>query len=222
MKNKDFERLKEICEREGFEIEISSPWDQTYRIFKKDPWDGVYFVEAIESIKDQFTKGKIYKVKTIDSKSIDVELDDSGSTKNGWVKNLLKPSTEQAYIEQLKKEAFERFGLIKVGDEFKAEWNNVKANTIAKEYDPDKWTYDSSNDRLFLAKMGDGGAIIYQQGEWAERVKEMIKVTYIDWECADNKMEVNFSFKINNWKTVKDKDDVGDFLSQKLENHLNS
>jgi hypothetical protein len=164
MKTKDFDRLKELIEKEGFQLKYRIEKDNIMVLVeKKDPWEGVGFVENLEY---HLSGGKKYfKVNFIEGDEIHIDS-------CILFKRYCKPSTEEAYVEQLKKAAFERFGLIKVGDEFNAEWNIVKSNTIAKEYDPDKWTYDSTNDRLFLAKIGDGGAIIYQKGKWAERVKK--------------------------------------------------
>ena len=214
MKTEDFERLKEICEKEGFKVlnESVNDNDKFYVVVKKDPWGGVEFAECIsvDKIGDCVTKSKIYKIEIFDN---ELHLVDDSEERDSFIRfhENFQPSTQQAYIEQLKKESFKRFGEIKEGDRFENP-NGGKDKRVNDPY----WSYNKRYDWLYY-----GGCMLYKQGKWAERVKEMIKVTYIDWEYADNKMEVNFSFKINDWKTVKDKDDVGDFLAKQLEEYLN-
>jgi hypothetical protein len=204
MNSTDLKMIEKILDALGFRVNVSFAFEESQVVVtKKDPWEGVEFV------MDAW--GFIFK---IDKKEGERFYDCNGK----WESiSRCSPSTEEAYVEQLKKEAFERFGLIKVGDEFNAEWNIVKSNTIAKEYDPDKWTYDSTNDRLFLAKIGDGGAIIYQKGKWAERVKDRITVKY--HKPASNNDAYYFGFKISN--LTFDREKAGKYLAQQLENYLN-
>jgi 5S rRNA maturation endonuclease (ribonuclease M5) len=50
---------------------------------------------------------------------------------------------------------------------------------------------------------------------------ESFKATYIDWDYNDFEMEVRLAFKIPNWDKAKDKDDIGEYLAEKLEEYLN-
>lgn len=61
------------------------------------------YLESTSGYSNQFTKGKIYKVKTSnDGRGVTFELDDQGSTTNGfrnWILHF-KPSTKEAYERQ--------------------------------------------------------------------------------------------------------------------------
>ena len=161
MKTEDFERLKKLCDENGFELVTESPDenDKFFVVKKKDIWGGVEFVEHINS-------GKIFRPMSIRSFIIDL------NEEIGFKKTDCKPSTEQAYIEQLKKDAFKMFGEIKEGDRF-------DRTNIDKNWEP-IWhvssldlNYDKELDRLYI-----GNLAIYQQGKWAERVKERVWVSH--------------------------------------------
>ena len=211
MKTEELDKLKTNLVKLGFEyIVTDTNKDQVVMIIQsKDPWEGIEFCECVN---DKLLTGaiqfeKIYPVKIIKMGCI-------GSTLfSGLISQTnFKPSTEQTYFEQLKKEAFERFGEIKKGDMFlldKGNQGEFKINKL-KEFD-----YDKGTDRLFI-----GGYFIYQQGKWATKI-ESFKATYIDWNYADNGMEVNLTFKMNNWNKAEDKDDIGEYLAEQLNKYLN-
>jgi len=63
------------------------------------------YVECLDYVDGQFTKGKIYLINKDRDNSYTVyfvTLDDSGSTTNGWGKSKFKPSTKEAYDLQNK------------------------------------------------------------------------------------------------------------------------
>ena len=105
MKTEDFERLKKLCDENGFELITESPDenDKFFVVKKKDKWEGVEFarLELDGYCFDDYIE---FKIDRID----DVYIYTSSGSK--YYKSSLQPSTEQAYVEQLKKEAFERFG----------------------------------------------------------------------------------------------------------------
>ena len=176
MKKEDFDRLKAVCEKEGFDIGFKYD-ESTYTVrLKKDIWEGVEFVElSKEGHNDEcFTDGRVYKLDAINGKMLNVSSDNEGD-QNGWLKEYFKPSTESAYIEQLKAEAFKRFGEIKEGDRFDRGWfeSRLKVNYIGRYQSllGKDFNYTKSNDCLTF-----DGIIIYQQGKWATRVKERVKV----------------------------------------------
>lgn len=204
MKTEDFERLKKLCYENGFELVTESPKDNDkfFVVKKKDEWEGVEFVEHTAS-------GKIFKPMSIRSFIIDL------NEEIGFKKTDCKPSTEQAYIEQLKKEAFERFGEIKDGDEFvEADGNKWITKRGFKKCGNSEWHYIKENDILFNYAL-----VIYQKGKWAERVKERVKIK-----------ELHITSISKNWGqiTFKLSQDIdldlkcGDFISQQLEKYLNN
>jgi len=72
-------------------------------LINKSKYEYPKYVECIKGYSNQFTKGKVYKVKKLEGKDITLELDDAGSQKNGFSDYLIyfKPSTKEAYDAQL-------------------------------------------------------------------------------------------------------------------------
>lgn len=201
MKTEDFERLKAVCEKEGFTIESYSG-GKTAIIGVKDPWEGVEFFEALDRVYKLNGSCHNYFLHTYD-KSIRIDL--------------CKPSTEQAYVEQLKKEAFEKFGEIKEGNRFIGA--DSKKSRVFKN---PSFYYWKSTDHLNF-----GGVPLYIKGKWAERVKERIEVEGIHssgWGKNSLEWEYDFEFKISDLR--KDAEEmhtkVLPFLASQLEKYLNN
>ena len=208
----DFEKLKKLCDENGFELITESPYenDKFFVVKKKDIWEGVEFAECIQSTSPCFISGKIYLV---DLNKIRVDY-----------RKYFKPSTEQAYIEQLKKEAFERFGEITEGDEFvEADGNKWMITKRGfKKCGNSEWHYIKENDILFHYAL-----LIYQQGKWAERVKESITVEFEEVTGSwDNYYLVCFDFTLNKKFDDLDKNGLlekaGEYLKEQLEKYLNN
>jgi exonuclease I len=197
---KDFERLKKICEREGLHFDFDHI-SQTAVVAKlKDPWKGIEFAESL--INGFIIKMPIHKSRI----------------------HLFKPSTEFAYIEQLKKEAFERFGLIKFGDKFQRDFDAIrdkrKIFCIGDQgYIGDGFSYNKENDALMY-----DGHFIYKKDKWAKKI-EKINVQFKTsggFSKEDNTIwEYKFEFIIRN-KPKENLNEYGDFLAQQLEEHLNN
>src|SRR3990167_9452380 len=121
-----FEKLKKLLEDNNFELVAENSADNdTFFIVKerKDEWEEVEFAEYIDdySAFGDFIVGRIYK--RVKGKSIEdwEALFDEKYERNGWSglnKQKFKPSTEQAYVDQLKAKAVELYGEIKEGDKF--------------------------------------------------------------------------------------------------------
>lgn len=204
MKQEDFDRLKSVCKKEGFDITMFNPHDTTFAITKKDIWDGVEFYS------DQL--GIIRKM-----------TDDVLKVIKGGVKLLLQPSTEQAYVEQLKAEAFKRFGEIKEGDRF----DQSPFNSMAGVFSLDKpynvngrdFSYDKESDTWYLK-----GCAIYEKGKWAKKLPERVKVEFFNDSLDEHEQieEWGYVFKIHNAEYGNRKSlDSGEFLASKLEEYLN-
>lgn len=201
----DFEKLKELCDANGFELVTESPDenDKFFLVKKKDIWEGVEFVKV----------AKIHKVYRIDGDKIYF----ANNTSETWaLREKCTPSTKQAYIEQLKKEAFVRFGEIKEGDRFK--FNNTEQICCIGFIEFD---YYKHTDRVLAF-----GAIIYEKGKWAERVKEKVTVEFEEVTGSwDNYYLVCFDFTLNKKFDDLDKNGLlekaGEYLKQHLENFLN-
>ena len=206
MKTEDFERLKKLCDENGFELVTESPKDNDkfFVVKKKDEWEGVEFVKICDDYnRPDYKAGKIYPLKGIDESGyFETIFDENGDDWNGLSETEITPSTEQAYIEQLKKEAFERFGEIKEGDRFKDLDGYVF--TISKT----DFTYFKNEDSLYI-----DGWIIYSKGEWAERVKERISIRWE--ECDGNYIKFSYSGSVNLIPRMKE-------LAEILEKYLNN
>jgi hypothetical protein len=209
MKQTDINRLKSICEKEGFFFD----WDHVDHSAiiireKKDPWEGVEFIEGC--------LGVIYKVAKTNSDGIHTSCG-----KFTWwdaVKKNYKPSTETAYIEQLKKEAFERFGEIKDGDMFdRSEMGlknipDISGILVIKIIGDDYFNYYKDEDSL-----GYCGTIIYKSGKWAKKLPKRVKVGFVGFDVNGNYLNVLLEvFGKNNYPNG-----IGEHLSKCLEDYLN-
>lgn len=177
MKSEDFERLKAVCEKEGFEIGFKYD-ESTYTVkLKKDEWEGVEFAESL-----------------INGLIVNLPIHKSSS-------HLFKPSTEQAYVDQLKAKAFELYGEIKEGDRF-TDWdgNNFCINTLG-------FQYHKKYDALWF-----GAWIIYLEGKWAKKIE---KVTVLWKDTSRN--YISFSYYNSDTNFIK----RGPELAEVLEKYLN-
>lgn len=193
MKQTDFDRLKAVCEKEGFEIlNLTHDDNEKYVLVKKqkDIWEGVEFYRS------KWSKS-IYNINRIDLKLREgIKLMD-------W-----EPSTESAYIEQLKAECFKRFGEIKEGDRFDRSLIGYGKDSI--NFMPNRgyekgFDYSKESDTLYFDNL-----LIYESGKWATRVKERVKV--VGAEINKQKMTFYYTGKI---------DEMIGNISIKLEEYLN-
>lgn len=199
MKEQDIEKLKEICEREGFKLKRKPSPGIEFEISKKDPWDKVEFAEL---------HGKNKKIK--DQNRLTIWFTDGSCIDKVWA----NPATEQEYIEQLIKEAKERFGEIKEGDRFVdpggGEWG---MDEITEDF-----RYEKDNDFLYF-----NDYIIYEAGEWAEKVK---RCEVVHGHSNDfTGLEFSPLFTVNK-QAKKKMQEIGipelrKFLAKQLENYLN-
>jgi len=169
MKKEDFDRLKAVCEKEGFEIESSSLTNSVLVRKKKDIWEGVGFGRITNDYSESdYIAGKIYPVNGRDGNFIITLFDEYGDADNGLYKSIT-PSTKKEYVEQLKREAFELFGEIKIGDKFTSLRESGRINTIDNG---DGFRYFGQTDDILTFN----GCLIYEIGKWAEKVKDRVKV----------------------------------------------
>lgn len=225
----DFTKLKLLCEKEGFELTTESRDENRkfYVIKKKDIWEGVEYVELLTDVLDPVTltktayaKGAIFKIKE--------EVEIGFTLTNGLcVRKLdVKPSTEKAYVDQLKDIAFRKYGEIRDGDRFNMttinpSWNPNVDITLDFDGVADNglFTYNKVYDRITLL-----GFILYQDGKWAERVDIKSKVIYAGTRLSrqDKSVVIDFSFRILNLDLdLVNLHNVGEHLQSKLEEYLN-
>ena len=196
MKTEDFEKLKSLCDANGFELVTESPKDNDkfYVVKKKDEWEGVEFAEGI-------VVGGVYKINDFDNFQ--------------RVKKFYKPSTEQSYIEQLKKQAFRMYGEIKEGDRF-VDWDGTDFEIGGGSI----WKYQKESDELRV-----NGWLIYQKGKWANKLPKRVEVTYTG--ATRRPYEINKNFDIYNISLMLNKSvalpesKVFGLLAKQLEKYLN-
>ena len=204
MKSEDFDRLKAVCEKEGFEIlNLTHNDNEKYVIVKKkkDEWEGVEFA---------CNPKRAFKIEKINSNAIYYN-DVLGLAWSG--KNRCLPLTESEYVTQLKAEAFKRFGEIKEGDRFDRDWGLIGKMPygvgIIGDFKEDGFDYRKCNDALMFR-----GTTIYIQGKWATKVKERVKVEWASTSCDTIRFNYGNSKDVN---LVKD----GPILAKLIEDYLN-
>jgi len=174
MKNEDFDRLKKLCDENGFNLLNESDKDND-KFFvvtkKKDIWEGVEYVECILN-SESYTVGKIYPIDRKFLPKIKTKHDDFLNSYNGQGLSYFKPSTEEAYIDQLKAKAFELYGEIKLGDKFDRsylEFNDIKEIKTLNGFDG--FIYYKGKDGMDF-----NGSCIYKNGQWAKKLPSKIKI----------------------------------------------
>lgn len=217
MKKSDYEEFKDLIKGTKFELITQSEEDNDRLLVvsvKKDPWEGVGFV--IPNFRSTATKLP-YKLVSIKDGFAQVYCPYSGNGKLAQLQlNEVDPSTEQAYVEQLKKEAFERFGEIKEGDGFDGLANITQSAGL---YANEEWDYIKKDDQLFFYNV-----LLYQQGKWVKRVPERVEASLSNWSWTGNSQSgfrFKFEFSIKNGGENIDVKDVGTILENYLDKYLN-
>lgn len=231
MKNEDFKELQEFCDKKGYQL-VNESLEDNAKFFvvskKKDIWEGVEFAECVKGFgidDDCFTIGRIYKVNPKGSGvNFKFFLLDNNYDPNGFRafnKEFFKPSSEQAYVTQLKKEASERFGDIKEGDRFiEPDGKFWELSNVFKDSGNPQWDYLKIDDTLCYYCL-----VIYSKGKWAERVNERVKVYIESYEAESKKpnpeWNPNATFRFISRQEIKLDGNVGQFLAKQLEKYLN-
>lgn len=134
------------------------------------------------------------------------------------VKFLINPSTESAYVEQLKAKAKELYGEIKDGDRFDCymldpSFIDHELSIVTRENDD--FEYIKEWDRLYKS-----GVTIYQQGKWAKKVEEPIRVEFVSSSQgpAGGKIIAWFQFEVSKDANIHSS---GIHLAKCLEDYLN-
>jgi hypothetical protein len=221
MKQQDIDRLREICEREGFVLETTGENfihnRPLFTISMIDPWDGVEFAECVEWDGLFFISGKIYPVKKQEIDSL-ILINRFGERELMNILERFKPSTEAAYVNQLKSEAFELFGEIKDGDEFDRTSINPNWGIGEVKHSQDVFYYNKRTDTFYFGRTG-----IYQQGKWAkkiQRVKVICVGSTLHATQMDNCQEIDI--RLESSKSInKSKQEIGEYLAKCLETKLN-
>jgi len=214
------EKLKKQAEKEGMKLviefsqQVNQNWSEpTFTATNvKDEWEGVEFVTGI------FDKNIYVLIKNHGDYLTFRDI--NGKINETSIESMF-PSTESAYIEQLKAKAFELFGEIKEGDRFERGFEAVsdKRNVFAigdRKYAMNGFFYKKEIDTLHF-----NGHSIYSKGKWAKRVKERIKVK--NWSYRTYEKDGQNYHECTLIVPVKEfSDDVHIFLTSKLEEYLNS
>jgi hypothetical protein len=217
MTNENLERLKKLLEGTEFDVDDS---DSVHALVKsKDPWEGVEFVECITDKANNFRKGKVYRL--VPGKNIkgpnSIYTEDKKSGIYGTASTLglggtmlcFNPSTEEAYVNQLKDKAFELYGDIKDGDFFEfPEQIKCSISLESKDYSSN-WNYTKIYDNLRLH-----GFILYEKGKWAKKLPKRIEVAILNIIIEDNYQAFEKCKSIG-------KEAIFDYMSKQLEKLLN-
>ena len=168
-----------------------------------DIWDGVEFAIADYN-------GIIYKIDRFETSPM----------KKIWFSHgkflfpeKCKPSTEAAYVDQLKAKAHELYGEIKDRDRFVLPWiGNDHKISLKDEYD---FYYDKETDVLDLH-----GFPLYRQGKWAKKVDEPIRVK-VKLMQTDSLDRTVLRFSSNRAVDIKDQWEFFNHIEEAIESYLN-
>ncbi len=183
-----------------------------------DIWDGVEFAIADHN-------GVIYKIDRFETSPM----------KKIWFSHgkflfpeKCKPSTEAAYVEQLKDKAHKLYGEIKDGDRFELD-NGIPNQYQFQGYGHSVFSYNREFDKLSF-----GGYTLYKQGKWANRLPEHVVVNvssirylrepieYMGQLIPSDTIDCTAHFTIEgNSPRIILKDDFRKLLSKYLEDYLN-
>jgi hypothetical protein len=205
MKQEDYERLKAVCEKEGFDVELTNSEGKYFFITanKKDPWEGVEFFihpTGILPLKEVLSD----RVISTHKKREDCDY-------RQFLIKKCKPSTESAYVDQLKKEAFERFREIKEGDRFDVSSLGLgtSINLFKQGINP-VFNYDKKEDCFRLGQFR-----LYQQGQWATKLPKRIKVEWAKTSCDTITFNYGNAEDVN---LVKDAPKIASIIEKYLNN----
>ncbi len=223
MKKQDIEELKAFCDEKGIEMIPTSDKD-VWEFKSKDIWEGVEFAECIDDtdIGNDVTIGKVYKCSVYDD---ELHLIDDTGEEDGFIRydENFKPSTESAYVEQLKSKAHELYGEIKDGDIFDASELGYKDTNIV-DFMPEKgykegFDYEKQGDRLYYSNV-----LIYQQGKWAKKVGEepiRVKVREITM-YSSTKMQLTIYSKNHMPFSLESNEEFMNHIEESIESYLNA
>ena len=223
MKQEDINKLKELCESNGFYFDFDVISETAVVAKPKDIWEGVEFVEILVDWNG-FAVGSIAKVieERISGLMVFCPIGESISIlKPNAIYDkkidIIKPSTEEAYIEQLKKEAFKRFGDIKESENIIEPDGNISSLLLGKGKNPNiEWDYLKEKDILFYYSI-----VVYKQGKWAKKIEK----AEVKPDGGDARVLI-FGFDFN-LKAREKYNEIGywkvcEYLASQLQDYLNS
>jgi hypothetical protein len=217
MTNEKLERLKKVLSGTEFEKEASSIY---FRLASsKDPWQGVEFVECITDKATNFRKGKVYRL--VPGKNIKgpncIYTEDKKCATYGTASTLglggtmlcFNPSTEEAYVNQLKAKAFELYGDIQDLDRFEEPTSNIDWHRAVDNLVNPEWDYVKHQDELFFYSI-----LLYKEGKWAKNLTKRIEVSILNIVIEDNYQAFEKCKSIG-------KEAIFNYMSKCLEKYLN-
>jgi hypothetical protein len=205
MKDKDISEIKDLFNKSGFKIvnlgnNLNGIGYFAVSEIPKivDIWEGVEFAESNWS-------GRIYRIESISN----FKEENAG----------FKPSTEQAYVDQLKTKAFKFYGEIKVGSTFMDKYGFVRS---CNKY-LNNWDYSKDEDKLFAF-----GVRIYEKGKWANKLPSKRAEVEVHNEVLsridENSHNYTVSFRIENMQEISFSHlhDSTNQIKKLLQNHINT
>jgi len=208
MKSEDLERLKKLLKGTEFEVETTR-LDFAF-VAVKNTWASVEFVEYDGQLSCSLKRGNIYK--TISDVDNGIFAIDDENTGNGYKKHnriYFNPSTEEAYINQLKAKAVELYGEIKDQDKFEDPCGKIGTyRENGNEFNP-KWDYIKHEDELFFYSI-----LLYKEGQWAKKLPKRITILELGINFNNNEAAYNKAMSIG-------KETVNEYMTKQLEKLLN-
>lgn len=202
---KDLEEIKQLLAKNGYKVTIEKAID----------WSNVKYVKRV-AIGNSYEDTVLGKIERLPKPFTPGQPYIPFCYRSAYFLEVYAPATKEEIETYLRKEAVERFGTIKLGDNF------IMAD--GREFLPffdlsRTWLYNEELDELWFHDL-----LVYREGKWAERVPQKIKAIYAGTKVdrQDKSVVVDFTFRLTGVNIDQiNLHRVGDYLQSKLEEYLN-
>jgi len=192
MNSEKLERLKKVLSGTEFEVEATSIYSALIPL--KDIWEGVEFCKS----KWNDSIHPINNVSKID------------------IGERYTPSTEEAYVNQLKAKAFGLYGDIQDQDKFFEPHGNTDTYREKGNKSNPEWDYIKHDDELFFYSI-----LLYKGGKWAKKLPKRIEVNFDGGSVSDQSFFFIYGGPAKEKLISIGYNKTGKFLAKKLEKLLN-
>ena len=219
MNNEKLERLKKVLSGTEFEVEATSIYSALIPL--KDIWEGVEYVECITDKAFNFKEGKIYRLaQGRDIDGIMCIYNEGNTLSSVYIiygnEPWFNPSTEEAYVNQLKAEAFEMYGDIQNLDRFEEPTSNIDTYRAVDNFVNPEWDYIKNDDELFFYSI-----LLYKNGKWAKKLPKRIEVKFDGGNVPDQSFFFIYIGPAREKLKSIGYNKTGEFLADQLEKYLN-
>lgn len=206
MTTQEIEKLKAFCDEKGIEMIPTADRD-VWEFKSKDIWDGVEFAECIHWVGKFLENGRIFPLSLLNEDTL----------LHCIVEGKITPSTESAYVEQLKAKAKELYGDIYSGQAFDcSEMGLGDSPMTIKRAIFVGWNYNKKEDSLSL-----DGFRLYMNGKWAKKIEEPIKANITSFTLSNPYSTIVFTTSHTIKEGQVDAKEFMNHIEESIETFLN-